>query len=338
MIVAVYRGGGDFRLCLEGITKLSPPADELIVVVDGEDDGSGDAAIEAEARVIRLPGRFGPAKARNAGALESTGDVLLFIDSDTVPAPFTVAQVRTAFEATPGLAALVGSYDDAPGAGSFLSQYRNLLHHYIHQTAALHTLTFWGACGAVRRDVFFGVGGFDEAYEIPAMEDMDLGYRMSRAGHCIQLHKDIQVKHLKRWDVANMLRTDIFQRAIPWSRLLLKEGRIENNLNLRLGSRLSAGLAWALLASLLVSPIWSDALYAAALAGAALTGLNAALYRFFKQKRGWRFALLAMPWHWLYYLYGSAAFAYVLLADHRRNPPTPRLIDTASIRPQRHGQ
>jgi hypothetical protein len=170
----------------------------------------------------------------------------------------------------------------------------------------------------VRREVFLGVGGFDEAYGIPAMEDVELGYRMARAGHRIELHKNIQVKHLKRWDAAGMLRTDIFQRAIPWSRLLLREGRIDNDLNLRLDSRLSAGLAWALLAALAAAPFWPASLYAAGLAGVALLGLNAPLYRFFRRKRGLRFALRTVPWHWLYYLYGSAAFAYVLLAERRR--------------------
>lgn len=319
LIVPVYRGGPDFRHCLEGIAQLSPPADEVIVAVDGEDDGSGDAALAAGARVFRLGQRHGPAAARNAGARESIGNLLLFIDADTVPLPPLISQVREAFEADPGLDALIGSYDDAPGARTFLSQYRNLLHHYVHQTAKHRALTFWGACGAVRREVFFGVGGFDEAYQIPAMEDVELGYRMARAGHRIELRKEIQVKHLKRWDVVNLLRTDIFQRALPWSRLLLREERIHSDLNLRPGSRLSAVLAWVLVFALAASPVWIEALHAAGLAALGLLGLNAPLYRFFQQKRGWLFALGTIPWHWLYYLYGSAGFAFVLLAERRRN-------------------
>lgn len=327
VVVPVYQGAMEFRLCLEGIAKLSPPADEVIVVVDGDDDGSGDAAEAAGATLIRLPGRFGPATARNAGAQASSGEVLLFIDADTVPAPSTVCQVREAFDADPGLSALIGSYDDAPGADSFLSQYRNLLHHYVHQTSNRRAHTFWGACGAVRRGVFFGVGGFDEVYTIPAMEDVELGYRMARAGHHICLDKDIQVKHLKRWGVLNMLRTDIFQRAIPWTRLLLRDGHIHNDLNLRLGSRVSAALAWALVVGLAAAPA-AHTLHGAGLTAAALLGLNAPLYRFFQRKRGLRFALLAVPWHWLYYLYSSAAFVYVLVGVRRDKPP-PRLLNGA---------
>ena len=84
-------------------------------------------------------------------------------------------------------------------------------------------------------------------------------------------------------------------------------------------------------------PAWPPALYAAGLAGAALLGLNAPLYRFFQRKRGWRFALRTVPWHWLYYLYGSAAFAYVRLADRHYSAPPPRLMmGEANNTPQTH--
>lgn len=302
-----------FRRCLEGLSTLSSPADEIIVVVDGEDDGAGGAAEAIGATVIRLSRRGGPAAARNAGARAATNEVLLFLDADVVPAPPVTAHVCEAFTEDPALAALIGSYDDAPGDPGFLSQYRNLLHHYVHQTGEERASTFWGACGAVRREVFFAVGGFDEAITIPAMEDVELGYRLTGSGHPIRLAKHIQVKHLKRWDAMTMLRTDIFQRAIPWARLLRREGRIQNDLNLRVSSRVSAVLAWALLATpaaLWLGPPFRDA---TALAGMAFLYLNAPLYRFFWRKRGLGFALRAVPWHWLYYLYSSVAFAFVWL-------------------------
>lgn len=336
LIIPVYQGGHEFRLCLEGIAKLYPPADELIVVVDGEDNGSEDAANAAGARVVKLSERKGPATARNAGVRESTGDLLLFIDADTIPAPSVVGQVRAAFDADPGLSALIGSYDDTPGADSFLSQYRNLLHHYIHQTADSHAHTFWGACGAIRREVFFAVGGFDETYGIPAMEDVELGYRIDRAGYRIHLDKALQVKHLKRWDALGMLRTDIFQRAIPWSQLLLRERRMDNDLNLRTASRLSGALAWSLLAALAATGVWPVALYPAGLAVASLLALNFPLYQFFLRVRGLRLALMAIPWHWLYYVYGSASFAYVLLTNHQQNDPAAQLVNTADQSRQHH--
>ena len=52
----------------------------------------------------------------------------------------------------PGIAAVFGSYDDEPGAPNLVSQYRNLLHHFVHQTGRTEASTFWTGCGAVRRD------------------------------------------------------------------------------------------------------------------------------------------------------------------------------------------
>lgn len=326
IIIPVYRGGDEFRQCLAGLAALTPGADEVLVVVDGEDDGSGTAAAAYGAKVLRLPRRSGPAAARNAGAKVAQGELLFFLDADVVPAPEVIAQVRTVFQAHPELAAVIGSYDDAPGAGSFLSQYRNLLHHYTHQTAETRAQTFWGACGAVRREAFLAVGGFDEAYEIPAMEDVELGYRLTRAGHAIRLVKDLQVKHLKHWGVVTMLRTDIFQRALPWARLLLREGHILNDLNLRLASRLSAGLAWIIPAALLAALLEPAGLYLAGVAAAALIALNWPFYRFLHQRRGLGFALCAIPWHALYFLYGSGTFAYVRLFEGRTQGPPPRFI------------
>jgi GT2 family glycosyltransferase len=315
VVIPVRDGGEAFRRCLQGVAALAPAPLEVIVVVDGDDPASA-AAVAADlaaARCLRLPSRRGPAAARNAGARAARGDLLLFLDADVVPAPGLVGQVQAAFRADPGLAALIGSYDDRPAAPSFLSQYRNLLHHHTHQTGARRASTFWGACGAVRRSVLEALGGFDEDYAIPAVEDIELGYRMRRAGHRIELRREIQVTHLKHWGLRNMLVTDIRQRAIPWTRLLLREGTIRNDLNLRTEGRLSAVLAWLLLLALCCLPWWSAALWPAAVAALLLLGLNAPFYRFLARARGPGFALAAIPWHWLYFLYASAAFAYVML-------------------------
>ena len=126
----------------------------------------------------------------------------------------------------PGLAAAIGSYDDAPGETNFLSQYKNLLHHYVHQTGNPEASTFWGACGAIRREVFLTMGGFNEEYSRPCIEDIELGYRLKRAGFTIRLEKELQIKHLKRWDIVSLVKTDFFSRALPWTALILEIQRV----------------------------------------------------------------------------------------------------------------
>ena len=69
---------------------------------------------------------------------------------------------------------MFGSYDDTPEAPDFISQYRNLLHHYTHQRAKREAKTFWTGCGAVRKEVFSELKGFDE---ITPSRALDGGYR-----------------------------------------------------------------------------------------------------------------------------------------------------------------
>jgi glycosyltransferase involved in cell wall biosynthesis len=318
IIIPVHNGGEAFLHCLHALSRLDPAPLEILVVLDGADDDSGRAAERQGVRVLHMPVRSGPASARNMGARAARGQLLFFLDADVLAPASVVGQVADAFQGDPALSALIGSYDDAPGAPSFLSQYRNLLHHYVHQRSPSRVHTFWGACGAVRREVFLAIGGFDESYEVPAIEDVELGYRLSDAGHRIKLERQLQVKHLKHWTVGNMLRTDVFQRAIPWSRLLLGAGAIRPELNLGAGSRLSALLAWLLVVFVLIGILQPVFLFGALADAVALVAVNSGFYRFLYNCKGWWFAVRAMPWHWLYYLYASASFAYVWLFERHR--------------------
>jgi hypothetical protein len=213
------------------------------------------------------------------------------------------------FARDPGIDALFGSYDDDPGESNFLSQYRNLLHHYIHQQGNDDASTFWGACGAIRREVFLSNGGFDERYRRPSVEDIEFGYRLKKTGHRIQLCKSLQVKHLKRWDAISMLKADVFQRALPWTEIILKEGNCINDLNTTMSGRASVALMIVLVCVLVFSWWQPVVLAAAGVAALALLLLNARLYRFLFRKRGLQFTIQSIPWHWLYFFYSGIAFA-----------------------------
>jgi hypothetical protein len=211
----------------------------------------------------------------------------------------------------------MGSYDDAPAAPNFLSQYKNLLHHYTHQTGKRNASTFWTGCGAIRAGVFREMHGFAEERCRPSaggcpgvIEDVELGYRLKEAGHEIHLLRELQVKHLKHWDYRSLLKTDFFYRALPWTELLLTRGRMVDDLNIARRSRLSVLLTFALLLTVL-------ALFFGAPVGPALVVLMIGLlatnwrcYRFFQRKRGFAFTLLVIPWHWLYFFYSGLAFLY----------------------------
>jgi len=305
-----------FHSCLEAIKAADPEPYEIIVVVDGGTDDSGDLAERYGARVIRKPITGGPAAARNMGASSASGDILFFIDADVAIHPSAIRKVVRAFHDYPNVSGVIGSYDESPSARNFLSQYKNLFHHYTHQKAREEASTFWGACGAIRREVYYSAGGFDEKYRNPSIEDIEFGYRLKRNGFKIRLLKELQVKHLKRWDALSLLKADFFHRALPWTDLIMKEGHLIDDLNLKISSRISVICIYLLFLTFLGTfySLWffvpAGSLIALVLA------LNWGLYRFFRDKRGIGFTLKTIPWHWLYLFYCGLAFS-VGFGSHR---------------------
>jgi glycosyltransferase involved in cell wall biosynthesis len=314
IIIPVYNGGSDLKRCLTALRGSSFGDWELIVVDDGSTDGSDELAGRSGARVIASRGRMGPAAARNMGAEMARGDYLLFLDADCVVQPDTLGLVVESFQTDPGLEALFGSYDDSPGAANFMAQYKNLFHHYVHQHGREEASTFWTGCGAMKRTRFLALGGFDiQRYRRPSIEDIDLGYRLKRAGGRIRLAKNIQVKHLKAWSFLAVLKSDIFDRGIPWTRLILRDRVFTGDLNLQIHNRVSVVATYGLLLSLAISLFQPQGLVVTLGLVLLLLILNFDLYRFFYDKRGLAFSLRVIPLHWLYYFYNAISFGLGLL-------------------------
>jgi GT2 family glycosyltransferase len=308
VVVPVYKGGESFRSCMKAMRLLEPAPEEVIVVADGGFDAGQHPEEQPGVKIIETPVRGGPAKARNIGAQAAQGNIILFIDADVVVKTDIIKRVRDIFLYDPELAALIGSYDDSPGEKNFLSQYRNLLHHYVHQKANEKASTFWGACGAVRRDIFLKLGGFDEDIRRPAMEDIEFGYRIKQGGYKIRLDKSLQVKHLKHWSALSILETDFFQRALPWTEFILKYRQFLNDLNIDISSRVSVALVFCMPVTLISALFWPKALALIPILVLLLLYINLDLYKFFYQKRGMVFTLKVIPWHWLYFFYSGLGF------------------------------
>lgn len=328
IIIPVYNGGQAFYDCLASLksSRFSPV--QVIVVVDGDDPHSHQIAQAFGAKVIQLKTNQGPATARNRGSEVATGDILFFTDADVTIHEDTLEKIAQVFASNPDVAALIGSYDDQPGASNFLSQYKNLFHHYNHQIGSEEASTFWGACGAIRRDIFLKMGGFDQTYRRPCIEDIELGYRLKAAGYQIRLCKDIYVKHLKRWTPYSLLRADFFYRALPWTELIHRDGNFVNDLNLQWSSRLSVIFIYLLLPSLLVSFWFLPVLLLVILLIIGLIVLNWPVYQFFIKKRGLIFTLETLPWHWFYYFYSGLAFV-IGTVKHKFNRNRPLLAKKA---------
>lgn len=296
--------------------KEAGEIDEVLVVDDRSTDDTAAVARAMGATVLVTPQNGGPGVARNLAAKQAIGDILWFVDSDVIAQPGGAALIRRAFGER-GVDAVFGSYDDDPGGRYWFSRYKNLLHRFHHQAARREARTFWAGCGAVRAQAFAAVGGFDvETYRKPSIEDIELGYRISKAGGRILVEPGLLGKHLKVWTIRNAIHTDIFRRALPWSRLMITREGLSDDLNVGKGERVRALIALGLLTSfvaLLAFPgLWPVTL---GFAAAAILG-NLKLARFFYGNGGLTFAAGSMLYHQLYYVYSTCVYVWCLFEAH----------------------
>jgi hypothetical protein len=275
------------------------------------------AAIERAAEppeeiiVVDEPAGLGPAAARNIGAQKAGSEIVVFIDADVEVHEDTFGRIRRAFDEDLALVAAFGSYDEAPGAPGIVSNFRNLLHHHVHHEGAGVATTFWAGLGAIRRDAFLEVGGFDEdRFPRPSVEDIELGARLYERGAKVILDPSIQGTHLKRWSLVGMLRTDLFARAVPWLRLILERRAGTKALNLGWRHRFAT-----VVSVLAVVGVLRRSLAQVALAGGLLLVLERRFYGLLLRRGGLRLAAAGVPLHIAHRLTSVAAVP-IALAGH----------------------
>lgn len=322
IVVPAYNRPDQLGQCLAALAGSAGGSSEIIVVDDASAEDLSGVAARVGARFARLADNRGPAGARNHGARLASGDILFFVDADVVVRQDAVARVTRFFAEHPDVSAVFGSYDADPRAAGTISQYRNLLHHFVHQQGHAEASTFWAGCGAIRRRAFVESGGFDERrYPRPSIEDIELGYRLRQAGHRIVLDKSLQATHLKRWTLRSVVWTDVTCRAIPWARLILERGTAPDDLNVRRDQRISVGLTGLAGVAAILSLVRGELALAAAAGALGVVVLNRRLFGFLRRQRGGPFAAACVPLHLLYYAYSGFGYGYAWLAWRMRGAP-----------------
>ena len=183
IIVPAKDEGDKIERCLRALQAQSTHRAhyEVILVDDGSTDQTAEVARSLDVQVLSQANR-GPASARNAGAKQAEGEMLLFTDADCEAAPDFVEKMYQALR-DPLVAGAMGAYR---------SRQTKLIPRFVQQEFAfkqkrMETLKTINAvhtyAAAYRRDVFISNGGFDETYPIPSNEDQEFSYRLVEAGH-----------------------------------------------------------------------------------------------------------------------------------------------------------
>ncbi len=176
---------------------------EVIVVDDGSSDGTARVAESNGAQVITLPA-LGPAAARNAGMRAATGEIIVFLDSDCVPEPGCLASLLAPF-VDETVAGVRGGYTtDQAGAVARFTQLE--MEEKQERMAASAEVVFVDTvCAAYRGDAFLTIGGFDEGFRAPSVEDVDLSFRMASQGKHMVYAPGALVRHSHPQSLAKYL-------------------------------------------------------------------------------------------------------------------------------------
>jgi len=340
VVVPAHNAAADLPACLESVLRSAGVTFEVIVVNDASTDETEAVARRYGCRVVTVARNIMSANCRNLGARHARGEILVFFDADELMAPDTLRRYVEVLREDPGIAAVVGSLAAETPASGFFSRFKNFQHHFTHQTAARDGATLDSGRMAVRRAVFEQLGGFEPAFAAASIEDIALGYRMTRAGHRIRFEPAIQVVHLKHYTLGGMVRSDIFYRAIPWTGLMLRERVFRNDLNTRRGNVGSVVAAWLIPAAVLAGAAGLRAgWWVAAAALLTIWLLNGAFLAAGARRLGARFALGAavfLPFMYFYHGLGLLAgvLSYLFGGSVARDRPAPsaeyRVIEPGS--------
>jgi GT2 family glycosyltransferase len=208
--------------CLERLAPSHQTIDASqyeVVVADDGDTGDARALLQERfpwAKYAAGP-RRGPASNRNAGVRASRGEWIAFTDDDTLPDRDWLEQLLAASH---GVEAVEGRTVCRIGVRSPRE------HAPVNEAGG----RWWTSNLAMRRDAFDRIGGFDERYRVPHMEDADLRERAFAAAIPWRFAPQAIVDHPPRrerwgadtapWHVAHMLFSAIHQRPHTLARNL----------------------------------------------------------------------------------------------------------------------
>jgi len=199
------------------------------VVDDHSTDGTPDIAKQYNCTILTATDGAGANAARNLGAKQANGEILVFIDSDVMIRRETILGIVERLEEK-GVDAVVGIYTARHRHESLVSQYKNLWvrYSYIKSSPAIDWL--FGAISGIKKPAFEKLGGFNtDLLARHGNDDIEAGKRLARQNVRIELDMEIEVEHLKQYNLWTFMKNE-YHRSAGFAELAMSYGEAGRSL------------------------------------------------------------------------------------------------------------
>jgi len=212
IIIPAYNSGSTISSCLASALNqsVSKKDYEVILVDDGSIDNTTGIAEDYSVKIIKQSNQ-GPAAARNTGAHEAKGDVLVFTDSDCEIDNKFIETILTPFEQNQQIVGVQGSYRTKQE--QFVARFAQVeIETRYKKMAKNQSIDFIGTyAAAYEREVFRNCGGFDTCFPQASGEDADFSYKLQKEGYKMIFKRGAFVYHRHPSTLRKYLRSKFYR-------------------------------------------------------------------------------------------------------------------------------
>ena len=214
IVIPNYNMASTVGKCLEAAFASKYGNFEVVVVDDCSDDNSIDVIEKYPCKLIRLKERSGTSIARNAGANNSSGDIVFFIDADCLILEETLSIINRTFFGLGPEVVVGGTYTRMPYDEKFCSIFQSVFVNYF-ETKKTENVDYIAAHAMViDARKFRESGGFPDFY-LPIIEDVAYGHNLRAMGCRLIMNPEIQVRHIFNFSMPVSIR-NAFKKSYYW--------------------------------------------------------------------------------------------------------------------------
>lgn len=297
IVIAARNASGFLDAVMASIQAAGAGSVEVVVVDDCSTDDTAECAAMLGARLVKLLYPAGAAAARNAGAREAAGELLMFIDHDCCVCADTLDRIQEAMSRLRGNVVLGGTYTLEPFDAHRFASCLQSLHVRYSETRRPFPDYIASHCFIMERALFLREGGFPEELSrlLPngCCQDVLFSHILTRRGYRLIMDEKIQVRHIFNFTLSHSVY-NAFWKSRAWTRVALSEGSLLRDSGSASSEMKASAVLLALaLGSLASSVAWSRLALVGLLLAAASLAASLRLHAFILRHKGAWFALRA---------------------------------------------